>query len=219
MQRKDVFFTTNKYDNLTDEQIIEKIHDGNEEALAYILEKYKELVNMKVSKYFIVGAEKEDTVQEGMIGLFKAIKSFDSTKQNSFKSFANICIERQLITAIKSSNRQKHMPLNSYLSLNVAAYDNNEDDSVELLETFNSKTIEDPLDTIMKQEYYKEVENAVNKNLSKFEKQVLDRFLKGESYLKIAENLDSPVKSVDNAIQRIRKKAIKNIASGNNQPK
>ena len=218
MQKKDVFFTTDRYYNLTDEQIIDKIHEGDEEALSYILNKYKELVNMKVSKYFIIGAEKEDTVQEGMIGLFKAIKSFDAKKQNSFKSFANICIERQLITAIKSSNRQKHMPLNSYLSLNMSAYDNNEDDSVELLETFNSNTIEDPLDTIMKQEYYKEVEDAVNKNLSKFEKQVLDRFLKGESYVKIAEKLDSPVKSVDNAIQRIRKKAIKNISKKENQP-
>ena len=215
MQKKDVFFITNQYNNLTDEQIIEKIHQGDQEALAFILEKYKELVNVKVGKYFIVGAEKEDTIQEGMIGLYKAIKSFDLNKQNSFKSFANICIERQLITAIKSSNRQKHIPLNSYLSLNMAAYDNNEDDSVELLETFNSKTIEDPLDTIMKQEYYKEVEEAVNKNLSKFEKQVLDRFLKGESYLKIAEKLESPVKSVDNAIQRIRKKAIKNINTKN----
>ena len=218
MQKKDVFFTTDRYYNLTDEQIIDKIHEGDEEALTYILNKYKELVNMKVSKYFIIGAEKEDTVQEGMIGLFKAVKSFDGTKQNSFKSFANICIERQLITAIKSSNRQKHMPLNSYLSLNMSAYDNNDDESVELLETFNSKTIEDPLDTIMKQEYYKEVEDAVNKNLSKFEKQVLDRFLKGESYVKIAEKLDSPVKSVDNAIQRIRKKAIKNISEKENQP-
>ena len=169
---------------------------------------------MKVSKYFIVGAERDDTVQEGMIGLFKAIKSFDPDKQNSFKSFANICIERQLITAIKSSNRQKHMPLNSYLSLNTAAYDN-EEDSVELIETFNNKTVEDPLETIMKQEYLNEVEDAVNKNLSKFEKQVLDRFLRGESYVKIAKNLDSPVKSVDNAIQRIRKKAIKNINEKN----
>ncbi len=214
MQEKDVFFTTDKYHNLSDEQIIEKIKQGDEEALVYILNKYKELVNMKVSKYFIVGAEKDDTVQEGMIGLFKAIKSFDPKKQNSFKSFANICIERQLITAIKSSNRQKHMPLNSYLSLNTAAYDN-EEDSVELIETFNNKTVEDPLETIMKQEYLTEVEDAVNKNLSKFEKQVLDRFLKGESYVKIAKNLDSPVKSVDNAIQRIRKKALKNINEKN----
>lgn len=214
MYEKDVFFTTDKYHNLSDEQIIENIKQGDEEALVYILNKYKELVNMKVSKYFIVGAEKDDTIQEGMIGLFKAIKSFDPEKQNSFKSFANICIERQLITAIKSSNRQKHMPLNSSLSLNTAAYDN-EEDGVELMETFNNKTVEDPLETIMKQEYLNEVEDAVNKNLSKFEKQVLDRFLKGESYVKIAENLDSPVKSIDNAIQRIRKKALKNINEKN----
>lgn len=159
----------------------------------------------------MAGAEKEDIVQEGMIGLFKAIKDFKPDKQNSFKSFANICIERQLITAIKTSNRQKHIPLNSYLSLNTAAYENNEDDSVELIDTFYNKEVEDPLETIMKKEYYTEVENAVNKNLSKFEKQVLDQFLKGESYVKIAEKLDSPVKSVDNAIQRIRKKAIKNM--------
>ena len=211
MQKKDVFFTTSKYQNLTDEQIISEIKNGDEEALSYILEKYKDLVNVKVSKYFIIGAEKEDTVQEGMIGLFKAIKNYNAEKQNSFKSFANICIERQLITAIKTSNRQKHQPLNSYLSLNTAAYENNDDDSVELLETFNIKTIEDPLETIMKQEQYNEVETAVNKNLSKFEQKVLSRFLNGESYTVIAKKLNTPVKSIDNAIQRIRKKATKNM--------
>lgn len=211
MQNENIYFTTDKYSELTDEQIISQIKQGNEEALAYLLEKYKELVNVKVSKYFMIGAEREDIIQEGMIGLFKALKNFDVDKQNTFKSFANICIERQLITAIKSSNRQKHMPLNSYLSLNTAAYDNSEEGSVELIDTFNSKTIEDPLETIMKKEYYKEVENVVNKNLSKFEKRVLEQFLKGESYVAIAERLDSPVKSVDNAIQRIRKKAIKNM--------
>ena len=211
MQNENVFFTTDKYSNLNDEEIISQIKQGNQEALGYLLEKYKNLVNIKVSKYFMAGAEKEDIVQEGMIGLFKAIKNFKPDKQNSFKSFANICIERQLITAIKTSNRQKHIPLNSYLSLNTAAYENNEDDSVELIDTFYNKEVEDPLETIMKKEYYTEVENAVNKNLSEFEKQVLDQFLKGESYVKIAEKLDSPVKSVDNAIQRIRKKAIKNM--------
>lgn len=215
MQNENVFYTTNQFDNLTDEQIISLIKQGDEKALSYLLEKYKNLVNIKVGKYFIIGAEKEDIIQEGMIGLFKAIKNFNEEKQNTFKSFANICIERQLITAIKSSNRQKHMPLNSYLSLNTAAYDNNEEDSVELIDTFDSKTIEDPLETVMKKEYYKEVENAVNKHLSKFEKQVLDRFIKGESYLTIAQKLDSPVKSVDNAIQRIRKKAIKNMFNEN----
>lgn len=211
MQNENVFYTTNQYNNITDEQIVSLIKQGDEKALSYLLEKYKNLVNIKVGKYFIIGAEREDIVQEGMIGLFKAIKNFDAEKQNTFKSFANICIERQLITAIKSSNRQKHMPLNSYLSLNTAAYDNNEEDSVELIDTFDSKTIEDPLETVMKKEYYKEVEDAVNKSLSKFEKQVLDRFIKGESYLTIAQKLDAPVKSVDNAIQRIRKKAVKNM--------
>ena len=119
MQNESVFFSTNKYSNLTDEQIVTEIKQGDEYALSYLLEKYKELVNMKVGKYFMVGAEKEDIVQEGMIGLYKAIKNFDTQKQNSFKTFANLCIERQLITAIKTSNRQKHMPLNSYLSLNI----------------------------------------------------------------------------------------------------
>lgn len=211
MQNESVFFTTDKYNNLTDEQVISQIKQGDEYALSYLLEKYRELVNMKVGKYFIIGAEKEDVIQEGMIGLFKAIKDFNPEKQNTFKSFANICVERQLITAIKSSNRQKHMPLNSYLSLNTAAYDNNDENSVELIDTFDSKTVEDPLETIMKEEYYNEVQNAVNKSLSKFEKQVLDRFVKGESYVTIAKRLDSPVKSVDNAIQRIRRKAIKNM--------
>lgn len=211
MQEKNVFFATNKYMELSDEEIIAKIKDGDEKALTYLLEKYKELVNMKVGKYFLIGAEREDIVQEGMIGLYKAIKNFNEEKQNSFKSFANICIERQLITAIKTSNRQKHMPLNSYLSLNNAAYDKNEENSVELIDTFDGKNVEDPLETIMKKEYYENVQTEIEKNLSKFEKQVLVRFIKGESYNVIAKKLDTQVKSVDNAIQRIRKKAIKNM--------
>ena len=209
MQNENVFYTTNQYSNLTDEQVVEKIKMGDENALSYILDKYRELVNIKVGKYFMIGAEKEDIIQEGMIGLYKAIKNFDVKKQNTFKTFANICIERQLITAIKSSNRQKHIPLNSYLSLNTAAYD--DDESNELIDTFNSHTIEDPLNIIMQEEYYKEIESTMDKHLSKFEKQVLERFIKGESYVIIAQKLDSPVKSVDNAIQRIRKKAIKNL--------
>lgn len=210
MQEQNVYFSTNKYNNLSDEDVIKLIKQGDNQALSYLLERYKELVNIKVGKYYIVGAEREDTVQEGMIGLFKAIKCFDSQKQNSFKTFANICIERQLITAIKTSNRQKHMPLNSYLSLNNSAYDN-EDNDEELINTFDSKTIEDPLDTLMKKEYYEQIESTIDKTLSGFEKQVLNRYIKGESYVDIAAKLDAPVKSVDNAIQRIRKKAIKNL--------
>ena len=210
MRNANVFYSVdNNYNALTDEELISLVKSNDKYALDFIIEKYKDLVNMKVGKYFIIGAEKEDIIQEGMIGLFKAIQSFNAGKQNSFKTFANMCIERQLITAIKTSNRQKHMPLNSYLSLNTAAYEDDEDTS--MLEVFDSHMIEDPLDTITKKEYYKRVEDAIDKNLSDFEKQVLVRFIKGESYVTIAEKLDTPVKSVDNAIQRIRKKAIKNI--------
>ena len=179
MQNSNIYYTTEKYANLTDEQIISQIKDGDEQALTFLLDKYKDLVNTKVGKYFIIGAEREDIVQEGMIGLYKAIKGFDNCKQNTFKTFANLCIERQLITAIKSSNRQKHMPLNSYLSLNTSAYDNDED-GTELIETFEVDTIEDPLETIMKKEYFNEIQNTMHKSLSKFEEKVLDRYIQGE---------------------------------------
>ncbi len=211
MQNESVYYTTDKFQNDTDEQLISKIREGNEQALTYLLNRYKPLVNHKVNKFFIVGAEKEDIIQEGMIGLYKAIRNFDSEKQNSFKTFANICVERQLITAIKTSTRQKHMPLNSYVSLNVAAY-TNEEDSIELMETYDNKAVEDPLDTMMKKEFYKEISSTIESSLSKFEKQVLDRFIQGESYEVIAQKVDAPVKSVDNAIQRIRKKAIKKMS-------
>lgn len=210
MQKENVYYTTEKYGNLTDEQIISQIKEGDEQALSFLLEKYKDLVNSKVGKYFIIGAEREDIIQEGMIGLYKAVKNFDSSKQNTFKTFANLCVERQLITAIKSSNRQKHIPLNSYLSLNTSAYDNDEE-GTELIETFETETIEDPLETIMKKEYFSEIQNTMHKSLSKFEEKVLDRYIQGESYEVIAQKLETPVKSVDNAIQRIRKKAIKNM--------
>ncbi|MGN1351296.1 MAG: RNA polymerase sporulation sigma factor SigH [Clostridia bacterium] len=193
---------------MTDEELVSFAKNGDKDVLEYLLSKYKEIVDIKVNKYFIIGAEREDIVQEGMIGLYKAIKSFNIDKDSSFKSFANLCVERQLITAIKTSNRQKHMPLNNSISLNINAYD---DDDTEMMELFNSKTAEDPLDTITKKEYYKIIGTKIDENLSAFEKQVLNRFAKGESYVQIAKQLDAPIKSVDNAIQRIRKKANKSI--------
>ena len=214
MEKANVFYSTyNKdYDNIKDEDLIEIIKSGDKLAFEYLLNKYKELVNIKVSKYYIVGAERDDIVQEGLIGLFKAIKSYKSDMKNSFKSFANMCIERQLITAIKSSNRQKHMPLNSYLSLNISAYDEEDGKSdTPLIDIFNAALIEDPLDTITKKEYYKNIEDTIDKSLSDFEKKVLNKYINGKSYLEIAEDLDTPVKSIDNAIQRIRKKAIKGL--------
>lgn len=213
MEEATKFFEfNNDFNSKTDEEIVTDIvKKNNKEALNFILDKYKELVYMKSSKYFIIGAEKEDIYQEGMIGLYKAILSFKGDKHNSFRTFANMCIERQLITAIKTSNRQKHMPLNSYLSLNTSSYEEDDENEKTLLDVLNNKMAEDPLDTLTKKEYYSNVETQIDKSLSGFEKQVLRKFIKGESYIKIAEELEAPVKSVDNAIQRIRKKAMKNI--------
>ena len=214
MENANVFYSTNNkdYDNIKDEDLIEIIKSGDKQAFEYLLNKYKELVNAKVSKYFIIGAERDDIVQEGLIGLFKAIKDYKPDMQNSFKNFANMCIERQLITAIKTSNRQKHIPLNSYLSLNISAYDEEEGESdTSLIDIFNNDLIEDPLDTIAKKEYYQNIEAAIDKSLSDFEKKVLNKYINGKSYVEIAEELDTPVKSIDNAIQRIRKKAIKGL--------
>ena len=212
MSNANVYYSVD-YAHKNDEELIEIIRNGNKYALEHLIDRYKGLVNMKVSKYYIIGAEREDIVQEGLIGLFKAIKSYQPDKQSSFKNFANMCIERQLITAIKSSNRQKHMPLNSYLSLNINAYDTSEDNQndADLLEVFNANLVEDPLDTITQKEYYKIIENTIDKTLSDFEKQVLNFYMQGASYVQIAEKLNTPVKSIDNAIQSIRKKAIKEI--------
>lgn len=214
MENANVFYSTDNkdYDNMKDEDLIEIIKSGDKQAFEYLINKYKELVNLKVGKYFIIGAEKDDIMQEGLIGLFKAIKSYKSDMQSSFKSFANMCIERQLITAIKTSNRQKHIPLNSYLSLNMSAYDEEEGESdTSLLEIFNNTLIEDPLDTITKKEYYQNIEDTIERSLSDFEKKVLNKYINGKSYTEIAEDLDTTVKSIDNAIQRIRKKAIKGL--------
>ena len=202
----------NEYADISDEKLVEMIKMGDKSALNYLLNKYKDVVIMKTSRFFIIGAEKDDMIQEGFWGLYKAIQCFDPEKQNSFKTFANLCIERQLITVIKTSNRQKNLPLNSSFSLNISAYDENED--VSILDILESKTVEDPLETIIKREYYESVESKIDKNLSKFEKEVLNQYIQGQTYVDIANHLEAPVKSVDNAIQRIRKKAIKCLNEG-----
>lgn len=197
----------NKYTQMTDEKLIENIKQEDQKALDCLLERYNDVVSMKANRFFMVGAEKEDMIQEGMIGLYKAVKSYDLEKQNSFKTFANMCIERQLITAVKNSNRQKHIPLNSSISLNSAAYDDNEDmDKMDILDV---KTLDDPSDIIADREYFESIENKIKENLSDFELQVLYEYEKGKSYAAIAEKLNAKIKSVDTAIQRIRKKANK----------
>ena len=203
-----------KFLGMSDEDILLLIKNDNKDALEYLITKYNNLVVGKVNKYFIIGAEKEDIIQEGLIGLYKAIKSYKPDSEASFKSFANLCIERQLITAIKTSNRQKHMPLNSYLSINMNAFDDStegENEGMQIQEVLENQVSEDPLDTITKKEYMEFIGSVIDKNLSDFEKQVFNKYLQGESYNNIAESLNTPVKSIDNAIQRIRKKTIKNL--------
>lgn len=192
---------------ISDEELINQIRKNDPQALNEIIERYKSLIEIRVSNYFINGAEKDDLMQEGRIGLFKAIMNYDPIKDASFNTFANLCIERQLINAVKNSNRQKHMPLNNYVSLNGS----DDDSSNETIDTVLNNSVEDPLDTITKKEYMNEINDTLDKNLSDFEKNVLDLLLKGYKYEEIAKKLDSNSKAIDNAIQRIRKKTIKNL--------
>lgn len=205
---KNIFsINENNYTQMTDEKLIENVKQEDQTALNCLIERYNDLVTMKANKFFMVGAEKEDMIQEGMIGLYKAIKSFDTEKQNSFKTFANMCVERQLITAVKNSNRQKHIPLNSSVSLNSAAYEDNED--MDKMDVLDIKIMNDPSDIIADREYFENMESKIKENLSSFELQVLKEYEKGKSYAAIAEKLNAKIKSIDTAIQRIRKKANK----------
>lgn len=196
----------NNYSKMPDNEIIALVQKGDDQALNYIFEKYSNIINIKANKFFAAGVERDDIVQEGMIGLYKATKSYDTEKQNSFKNFANLCIERQLITVIKSANRQKNIPLNSAFSLNTPIYESEDADVIEVLDI---NTMEDPLETITKKEYFNLVDKMMNETLSDFEKRVLKYYKQGKSYVDIATAVESKVKSVDTAIQRIRKKAFK----------
>ncbi len=211
MTENNIFQIEEKYKKMTDETLInEALSKQNNVALDCLINRYKDIVNLKANKFFMVGSEKDDIIQEGYIGLYKAIKSFDSEKQNSFKTFATICIERQLITAVKNSNRQKHIPLNSSVSLNATAYEEGENDDTTVMEILDvNKTSEDPLDIITQKEYFNSVEKNINDSLSNFERKVLKLYKNGYSYATIAEKLETKIKSVDTAIQRIRKKALK----------
>ena len=189
MEKNMFSINENQYKEMTDEKLIENIKQDDNMALNCLLERYNDVVNMKANKFFMVGAEREDMVQEGMIGLYKAVKSFDTEKQNSFKTFANMCIERQSI------------------SLNSAAYEDNDD--MDKLEIVDLKAEDDPSDIIANQEYSKTIERKIKENLSEYELSVLYEYEKGHSYADIAEKLKTKVKSVDTAIQRIKKKANK----------
>ncbi|MCC3864621.1 RNA polymerase sporulation sigma factor SigH [Terrisporobacter petrolearius] len=186
--------------------IVLKASNGDKIALEYIITKYKNFVKAKAKSYFLVGADKEDIIQEGMIGLYKAVRDFDGSKTNSFKCFAEICITRQIITAIKTATRQKHIPLNSYVSLNKPIYDEESDRT--LLDIIATSIVTDP-------EELRNIENKMNELLSDLELEVLELYLNGKSYQYIADKLDRDVKSIDNALQRVKRKLEKHLENRN----
>lgn len=194
------------YTKLSDEEILQMARDGDDKAMDYLFRLYKPLVEKKSRSYFIVGGSREDLVQEGMIGLFKAIRDFEGSKNVAFFPFADLCITRQIITAVKGAARKKHGPLNNYVPLNKPAFDEGESDE-ELLDYVPSTAMDDPEDLIIGQEESGRIKEELLSKLSELEKQVLELHINGVSYKEVAEALHRPVKSIDNALQRIKKKA------------
>ena len=193
--------------------IVLKASKGDKIALEYIIKKYRNYVKAKAKSYFLIGADKEDIIQEGMIGLYKAVRDFDASKTNSFKGFADICITRQIITAIKTATRQKHIPLNSYISLNKPVYD--EESERTLLDIIATSIVTDPEELIISKEELKHIESKMNELLSDLELQVVEYYLNGKSYQYIADKLKRDVKSIDNALQRVKRKLEKHLENRN----
>ena len=195
------------YNELTDEQIVHLCHNGDSMAEEFLLNKYKNFVRSKARSYFLIGADHEDIVQEGMIGLYKAIRDFKQEKLSSFRAFAELCITRQIITAIKTATRQKHIPLNSYVSLNKPLYDEESDRT--LLDILMEGSTSNPEEMIINQENLGTIHQKINEVLSGLEQEVLAAYLDGKSYQEIAEALGRHVKSIDNALQRVKRKLEK----------
>lgn len=188
------------YDTFTDEELLLRLKNGEEQIMDYIMEKYKFLVRKNAKAMFLIGADTEDLLQEGMIGLFKAVRDFDGDKQASFYGFANMCISRQIYTAIKASNRKKHIPLNTYISLSS----NEGEEEGQLIEYVVSNHTDNPELKIISQESFEDLKNKVYEKLSSFEKKVLDYYLDDYSYDDISKITGKPKKSIDNALQRAR---------------
>lgn len=189
---------------MIDEDVVEFAREGDDAALEYLINKYKNFVRAKARSYFLIGADREDIIQEGMIGLYKAIRDFRMDKLSSFRAFAELCITRQIITAIKTATRQKHIPLNSYVSLNKPIYD--EDSDRTLLDVISGSKISDPEELIISREEFDDIEEKMGEILSSLEWKVLMSYLEGKSYQEIAEDLKRHVKSIDNALQRVKRK-------------
>lgn len=191
----------------TDEEIVMEAKSGNTEALEYLLRKYENFVRGKAKSYFLIGADREDIYQEGMIGLFKAVRDFKTDKLASFKAFAEICITRQIITAVKTATRQKHIPLNTYISLNKPIYD--EESERTLLDVISGVKISDPEELVIGREELQSIETEIGEVLSDLEMEVLMSYLDGKSYQEIACDLNRHAKSIDNALQRVKRKLEK----------
>lgn len=201
-----------RFEDLSDEQLIEEVHHGNTEALDYLITKYRLFVRAKARSYFLIGADKEDIIQEGMIGLYKSIRDFKGDKLSSFRAFAELCITRQIITAIKTATRQKHIPLNSYVSLDKPIYDEESDRT--LMDVIISSESEDPVHLMINREEYSHLEEKIGEILSELEQQVLALYLDGQSYNEISEELNRHVKSIDNALQRVKRKLERHLEIG-----
>jgi RNA polymerase sporulation-specific sigma factor len=197
----------NDYKNMEDERLVELVHQGDGDALDFLIHKYQNFVRAKARSYFLVGADREDIVQEGMIGLYKAVRDFKGDKLSSFKAFAELCITRQMITAIKTATRQKHIPLNSYVSLDKPIYDDESDRT--LMDVISGTKATDPEELIVNREKVDDIEVKMAELLSDLERKVLALYLDGRSYQEISEELNRHVKSIDNALQRVKRKLEK----------
>jgi RNA polymerase sporulation-specific sigma factor len=197
------------YDEMLDEEIVLEAKKGNVRAQEFLINKYQNFVKAKAKSYFLIGADKEDIYQEGMIGLYKAIRDFKADKLSSFKAFAELCVTRQIITAIKTATRQKHIPLNTYISLNKPIYDEESDRT--LLDILSMAKVTDPEELIISQEELKHIQNEIGDVLSELEMEVLASYLDGKSYQEIACDLNRHAKSIDNALQRVKRKLEKSL--------
>ncbi|EOI8880237.1 RNA polymerase sporulation sigma factor SigH [Clostridium tertium] len=196
-----------EFQNKLDEEVVDEAKKGNSRAQDYLISKYENFVKAKAKSYFLIGADKEDIYQEGMIGLYKAIRDFKSDRLTSFKAFAELCITRQIITAIKTATRQKHIPLNTYISLNKPIYEEESDRT--LIDVLSGLKITNPEELIIGKEQLKHIEGEMAKVLSDLEMEVLQSYLDGKSYQEIACDLDRQAKSIDNALQRVKRKLEK----------
>ncbi|HZH63041.1 MAG TPA: RNA polymerase sporulation sigma factor SigH [Metabacillus sp.] len=198
-----------RYSSLDDHILIEMSHEGDSESLSFLISKYQHLVRSKVKSYFLIGADKEDLFQEGMIGLYKAIRDFRQEKMASFYAFAELCITRQIITAIKTASRQKHSPLNSSISLDKPLM--NEESTYTLMDVLSGENVTNPEVFLMNKEKVNEIQTKIKELLSDLERSVLTLYMEGHSYAEISEELNTHVKSIDNALQRIKRKLDRHI--------